>query len=369
MKKILIITLISILIPLNIKALTGSVNIKCNSNAISGNTSTTCTLSGNSSEGVSSLSAKLSASGNISITNISTSIWQGNGDGGNIELYTDSNKSGNFSIVTFTIKANGNIGTGTINVNNVKFYDASFDGYSIGGKSLNITIKAALQPQPQIQTQQTPAPEQIVETKSNDSSLKSLILSDGIIEFSSDVLEYDIEVANEVKNITLTAESNNQKAQVIIPENLNLDLGINDFEIKVIAEDGTERIYKLHITRLEKELETKSNSSLIIVLILFIISLILNIIFIVKINKNKKSKFNQQPVKTSVAEEQQIVNRVVQTQQPIHPQPMYQQPVQSQQQTVNNVRAVQPMNPVVQEFINQTPTQSLLDNIDNQKTN
>ena len=134
--------LIGILIPFNTKALTGSMNLNCNSNTLTVNTSTTCTLSGNSSEEISALSAKLSASGNISISNISTSsIWQGNGESGSIDLYTDTNKSGNFAVATFTIKANSAAGTGTINVSGINFSDASFNEHSISGKLLTITVK------------------------------------------------------------------------------------------------------------------------------------------------------------------------------------------------------------------------------------
>jgi len=404
-KKILMtVGLIGILIPFNTKALTGSMNLSCNSNTLTVNTSTTCTLSGNSNEEISALSAKLNASGNISISNISTSsIWQGNGEGGSIDLYTDTNKSGNFAVATFTIQANSTAGTGAINVNGINFSDASFNEHSISGNSLTITVKEVEKPKeenntqnnqpsnndkpnadtkPNTNTTQKPTvqqnnqPTQNVETKSNDATLKSLVLSNGVINFSSDVLDYNVEVSNDVESIAISAEATDIKSQVSIPENLNLKLGINDFEIKVVAEDGTEKFYKLHINRLEKVLSknsnlktleidgyklsfttdkyiydlkdinksslnikaiaedenatveiygndsigkndsivikvvaedgttseyiiyannienSSSNVSFIVVLLLFIISLGLNIFFIVKLNKNKKSKID-----------------------------------------------------------------------------
>ena len=296
-KLIVIVGLIILLTPFSINALTGSVNLNCETNTLSVNSSTTCTLSGNSNEEISSLSARLTSNGNISISDISTSdIWQGNGLGGSIELYTDNNKIGNFEIVKFTIKTSSQPGTGTINVNSINFYDAMFNEHSISQKNLTITIKSEEKPKEESkeeenkqETNNTPSiskpennntvntnkPENnnttnsnnqennnTVETdikKSNDATLKSIILSDGNINFSSNVFDYEFKVSNKVEKITIKVETNNSKAKVSIPQNLNLKVGINNFEIKVTAEDGTQKIYKLHVNRLERELSKNSN--------------------------------------------------------------------------------------------------------------
>ena len=111
--------ILSVLLPINVKALSGSVSISCNNSSIEVGSNTTCTISGYSDSEISALSASLTSSGSISISNINTSsIWQGNGGDGNIQLYTDSNKSGGFSIATFTITGNS-IGSGNINLNSV----------------------------------------------------------------------------------------------------------------------------------------------------------------------------------------------------------------------------------------------------------
>ena len=290
MKNKILITLglIGILIPFNAKALTGSVNLSCNSNTLTVNTSTTCTLTGTSSEEISALSSKLTASGNVSVSSISTSsIWEGNGSGDSIDLYTDSNKSGTFAIATFTVQAGSSVGTGTINVNSITFSDAAFNEHSIAAKSLTITVKEEEKPKedtpkeenkPATNNEQTNAnqkpttqptqkpqekpnnqPEQNVETKSNDATLKSITLSSGTINFSKNVLEYNIDVSNDIENISINAQANDSKAKVSIPEKTKLNIGVNDFEIKVVAEDGTEKIYKLQINRLEKILSKNSN--------------------------------------------------------------------------------------------------------------
>ena len=321
-KLIMTIVLVGILLPLNIKALTGSINLNCNSNTIEIDTSTTCTLSGYSNEGISALSAKLSASGNIRILNISTStIWQGDGLDGNIALYTDSNKLGNFAIATFTVKANSTVGKGTISVSNVNFSDASFNEYSMLGKSLTITVKEAAKPNTNTNTNRntnttpkpntntntntntTPKPNTNTNTnttskptqqkpvvKSSDATLKSLELSNGTIEFSSDILDYNIEVSNDVESIEIKAKANHNKAKVSLPEDLSLETGINDFEIKVVAEDGTKKIYKLHINRLEKVLSKKSNTNTVFVVILTLF--LLGVIALLSAFSVKKNKYN-----------------------------------------------------------------------------
>ena len=153
-KLIVLVSLIGLLLPLNIKALTGGVNLNCDSNVVTVNTLTKCTLSGNSSEEISAISAKLSTSGNINITNISTStIWQGNGEGGSIDLYTDNNKSGSFAIATFTIQASAIAGSGTINITNISFSDSLFNEHFISDKALTITVKEVEKPKEENNTQ------------------------------------------------------------------------------------------------------------------------------------------------------------------------------------------------------------------------
>ena len=140
-KIILLIILAIVLIPIKVFGLTGSVNISCSKTTINKSESTSCTITGTGSSGsVSAISARLSVSGNITISNIaSSSIWQGNGEGGAFELYTDENKSGTFQIGTFTITGS-NAGSGTISLSNVKFSDQSFNEVSVGSKSLSITV-------------------------------------------------------------------------------------------------------------------------------------------------------------------------------------------------------------------------------------
>ena len=141
MKKILFI-LGLILLPLNVFALTGSTSITCAKNTLEIGGTTTCTISGTASAGVSVVSAKLSSSGGISISEItSASIWQGDGEGGNFELYTDENKTGTFQIGSFKVTANS-AGTGTITFGSVEFGDADFNANTISSSIYTITVNA-----------------------------------------------------------------------------------------------------------------------------------------------------------------------------------------------------------------------------------
>ena len=272
-----IITTILILIPYKVNALSGSISISCDSTTLTINSTTTCVVNGYSNEEVSAITAKYNTSGEISIINVSSSnVWQGNGSGGSFDLYTDENKVGNLPIGTFTIKASANVGSGTITFYSVNFSDASYNSNVISGISITINTKAqeTPTPQPTIPNSNQPTPDvpsendnvvsdnnhtsNNIDTKNNDATLKSLTISSANINFSSDIKEYNLEVSNEVDKVTIDAIANNDKAKVFIPEDLSLRLGNNSFEIKVIAEDNTESIYKINITRLDKVLSSNS---------------------------------------------------------------------------------------------------------------
>ena len=268
-KKIILMgVVLSILLPINVKALSGSINISCNdSNVIVGN-STNCSITGNSDSEVSALAMTLSSGGSISISNIVTSsVWQGNGSDGDIQLYTDSNKTGNFSIATFTVTGNS-VGSGTITVSGVMFTGADFNDVGVSGKNIVINVKEKETPKPN--PEPTPKPSNNGNNnnnsnnnnnqikKSNDATLKSLSISDVNFEFSSDKYDYEVDVNNDVDKIEIEAIVNNDKAKVTIPEDLSLKIGKNKFTIVVEAEDGTKKEYNISINRLDRKLSNNA---------------------------------------------------------------------------------------------------------------
>ena len=87
--------------------------------------------------------------------------------------------------------------------------------------------------------------------KSSDASLKSLTLSNGTLEFSPSVLNYDVEVENDVESINVSAVTNDSKAKITSGTgNKSLSVGSNKIEVKVTAEDGsTSRTYTINVNR------------------------------------------------------------------------------------------------------------------------
>lgn len=93
------------------------------------------------------------------------------------------------------------------------------------------------------------------DNRSKDNSLSDIKLSTGTILFDKDILEYKVKVLNEVGTITITPTATDSKATVKALENQKLVVGENKFEIKVKAENETEKVYTIYVTRL-KEGET-----------------------------------------------------------------------------------------------------------------
>ena len=91
----LIILSLMVMIPINAKALTGSVSITCDNESYSMNETATCKVTGQSDEEVYSILGMINEGSNLPDLNVkftADSSWQGNGDEGNIQLYTDNGK-------------------------------------------------------------------------------------------------------------------------------------------------------------------------------------------------------------------------------------------------------------------------------------
>ena len=332
MKKIIysILTILIGIIPVNVFALSGSTNITCSPSSVNVGEEVTCTVTGTTSGKVSAISATFTPSGSITVSNIAAaSIWQGNGDNGNIQLYTDENKTGTFNIITFKVKGNS-VGSGTLVIKDVSFIDDNFEENTVSGKTINISVvnkpspspsqtttsspsastkpspsatstttpspSASTKPSPSATTTTTPSPSASTkpsptatspttpspsastkpttspspstttvptpstsekptqeEVKLSDvNTLKALTIEEVEINFSSDVTEYNFEVSNDVEKITISAEAEDEKATVTLPQSTELVLGDNKFQIKVKSESGKEKVYTINIKRLEQ---------------------------------------------------------------------------------------------------------------------
>jgi len=88
--------------------------------------------------------------------------------------------------------------------------------------------------------------------KSNDNSLKSLIIDKIDFTFKSDVLEYNLTVPYDTDELVIEALANHDNAFVDYDKKVKLMVGNNVINIKVTAEDSTEKNYVLNIKREEK---------------------------------------------------------------------------------------------------------------------
>lgn len=269
MKKRVLILLLLILFPIKIFALSGSVSISCPTTTLEQDKTYTCSLKGYSNEEVSALTAKLSSSSNLSITNVQTSsIWQGNGSGGSIDLYTDTNKNGTFNIATFNIKLTDK-NSSSLTINSIKFSDANFKDHSIASKTISFSVKQEVtttKKNTTTPTKQTSATTKtdIKTTKSenqkdNNTNLKELSISSVNLNFNSNKTNYNVDVSNDINEVTIKAISESDKAKVVSPNNLKLNIGENNLLIKVVAEDGSYKEYKIVISRLSRKLSSNSN--------------------------------------------------------------------------------------------------------------
>ena len=88
--------------------------------------------------------------------------------------------------------------------------------------------------------------------ESNNKNLKSLTIS-GDYEltpkFDKDVTEYTLNVGSDINSIDIKANAEDSSAKVEITGNDKLLAGENTIKIKVTAEDGTVRTYKINVTK------------------------------------------------------------------------------------------------------------------------
>ena len=99
-----------------------------------------------------------------------------------------------------------------------------------------------------------------IDGRSKNNTLKSLKTSSGIINYKSDIKEYNISVKNEIDTITIYATLADNKAKFkedFTKKEIDLIEGINKVMITVIAENNDENTYTINITR-----ELSSNNTL-----------------------------------------------------------------------------------------------------------
>ena len=250
MKKVIfyLITVFTLLLPVDLLALSGDLSISCNTTSVKPGQQIKCSVSGNSDGQISMVFANISANGSISIDKFRAErIWDVKTEWPNLSLSSNDKKPGIFEIGTVYLKANS-AGTGNFVMSGITFTGDSGETVSIANKSVSISVISD-NPTPTPTPEPEPEPAPVV--KSSDSSLKSLTVSSGSIDFIPSTLEYNLDVSSNVSAIQIQAVPNDTKATVKLPDKLSLETGLNTFAIVVTAEDGSTTTYKINVNKLE----------------------------------------------------------------------------------------------------------------------
>ena len=98
------------------------------------------------------------------------------------------------------------------------------------------------------------------DNRSNNTNLSSLTLSAGTIVFDKNKTNYDVSVKNDISEITINGKAEDTKSIVSGVGTKKLEVGENIFVIKVTAETGSTKEYKIVVIREEKEVITVNNN-------------------------------------------------------------------------------------------------------------
>lgn len=98
--------------------------------------------------------------------------------------------------------------------------------------------------------------------KENDSLLKELIINKKSIKLDDNTFSYKYSVLYDVEELTIDAKAKSSKAKVKIEKKDKLEVGKNLVTITVQAEDGSETMYVITVTRKDKNEKLSDDSTL-----------------------------------------------------------------------------------------------------------
>ena len=140
---VFIISLMFVVFPSRINAESENLYIECDENTLKNEQIATCYVKFKNYTGyVSSFQGILTLSNNISFTAITKdSIWEGATNGGDIDLYTDINKTGNFNILSFSFRVPSSVNQIEVTLDEIAVSDENFVGIDIPKivKTVNIS--------------------------------------------------------------------------------------------------------------------------------------------------------------------------------------------------------------------------------------
>lgn len=130
---------------------------------------------------------------------------------------------------------------------------------------LIITRKKANNVEPEPTPTPTPTPDPTPEPTPEVSKalLSSLKLSEGKIDFESNVFDYNVTVGYDVTNVVATVELENDTDTVDIKGGESLEVGANELTITVTSSDGSvSNVYTIYIIKKEEDTDISGNSLL-----------------------------------------------------------------------------------------------------------
>lgn len=228
-KKFLFLSLVGLFLPFGVSALNGSVSLSCDKTTLNSGESTTCIFKGNTVDGVSSISAKINLGDGLTLSSLANgSAWQGGLNSGNIELNSENPQSGEFEIASFVVTADSELGVNaSISISDIVLSDESIDPVSVSILSDNYNLLSIyLDSQPADLSE----PISIEFTRATNVAELYLVPTDATSTISGSY------------NGTSFGAGSNL---------LNLNFGINTFDITVTTQDGNTKVYTVNIIRPE----------------------------------------------------------------------------------------------------------------------
>ncbi|MDE6292210.1 MAG: hypothetical protein K2L98_00855, partial [Bacilli bacterium] len=230
-----------------------TVSISCKDVTV--NQTTTCTVTGKASGGsISGVEGKYSINGGASLSKYSVgSGWSGEGSGGSFSNYTDSNKSGSFTIGTFTIKGT-KVGKVTFSLSNILAFDANFNEVKVSNSSRTFEVKEATTKPTTTKNPNTITQPSTQPTTSSTTTapvpleLTSVRVDDFNVSYEGGV--YYATVKPETDKVTISATAGNG-ITIIGTGQRNLAQGQNAVDLVLRNPGGQTATFQLIITRPE----------------------------------------------------------------------------------------------------------------------
>lgn len=276
MKKVLyslVLMMTFMFLPNVVSATTANVTIKCNDVTAGG--TATCTLTGSSSGNpISTVGANISISGGSFVSFSKGSGWAGDAEASNFLFYTDTGKSGSWSIGTLKVKASNKTKV-TVTLSNIEVGDnVTGDMIKVGNKTGTINIKTTTKKSTTSMKPTTSTSRSTINpnfttpsTSSSTSTTTRAQINTQYTLTSVRVGEFNVEYNYGIYTVSVTPETSTVNVEATGPEGSRvigtgtktLNVGNNLVELTLIMPTGETSVFPLYILRPDpnKQVETK----------------------------------------------------------------------------------------------------------------